>query len=167
MIMLPPRARAPRPILLVSLALNLFLIGAGMALALRHSLSEPPPVVADSSAAPAARIERLAAMLPAADAQKLRAQFHVQEVAIDAACTAYMQSRDTVSGALRAEPFSAERLRDAMTLARARRQSLEEALQDVVATAAVGMSAEARGRLAPRGPSPNVDSPSLGNGPGG
>jgi uncharacterized membrane protein len=159
---LPARDRAARPILLVSFALNLFFIGLGVALALRHSVSEPTSIVAESPRAPAARIELLATMLPAADAQKLRAQFRSQEVAIDAARDAYMRSRDTVSGAMRAEPFSVERLRAAMTHARAMRQMLEDALQDVVATAAVGMSPEARDRLANRSPRPQAP-----DGPGG
>lgn len=157
---LPARDRASRPILLASLALNLFFIGLGVALALRHSAAGSSSV-AESPRAPEVRIERLAEMLPAADAQKLRAQFRARAVAIDAARDAYLRSRATVSGALRAEPFSAERLRAAMTQARTRRQMLEEALQDVVTSAAVGMSAEARGRLAEQ------SHPQAGDGPGG
>jgi uncharacterized membrane protein len=152
----PPRDRNSRRILLVSLGLNLFFVGLGVALAVRHAETESPSITAESPRGPAVRIERLAAMLPAADGQKLRAQFHAREVAIDAARDAYMRSRDSVSGALRAEPFSSERLRAAMTNARAMRQMLEEALQDVVAKAAVGMSPEARGRLAIRSPAPRA-----------
>jgi uncharacterized membrane protein len=150
----PWRNSASRPVLLLSLALNLFFIGVSVALALRQSAVEHTTLTAEISRTPAARIERLAALLPAADAQKLRGQFHAREGAIDAAREAYLQSRDTVAGALRAEPFSVEKLRAAMSQARARRQLLEETLQDVVATAAIGMSADARGRLATRGPRP-------------
>ena len=52
-----------------------------------------------------------------------------------------------LDGALRAEPFNVDTLRAALTQTRASRQMLEEALQDVVTTAAVEMSTEARGLM--------------------
>jgi uncharacterized membrane protein len=152
--------RGLRPVLLASLALNLFFLGIGAAIGMRHLITLAPSAGPESIRGPAARIERLATMLPSADAQKLRAQFLARRPAIDAARDAYLRSRDGLDGALRAEPFNIETLRAALARARASRQLLEEALEDVVATAAVEMSTEARGRMmdspqnsrAPNGP---------------
>ena len=144
--------RGLRPLLLASLALNLFLIGIAAAIGLRHLIELAPSVGPEGIRGPAARIERLATMLPAADAQKLRAQFDARRPAIDAAREAYLRSRESLDGALRAQPFTIEGLRAALAQARASRQLLEEALEDVVATAAVEMSTEARGRMVERSP---------------
>jgi len=51
-------------------------------------------------------------------------------------------------GTLRAEPFDVSALRSAMTDVRAARQSLDAALQDVIASAATEMSPAGRSKLA-------------------
>jgi uncharacterized membrane protein len=150
----PSETRRSAAILLVSLALNVFFVGVGAALGLRSYLALPAASVSETGRNPAARIERLATMLPLADAQKLRAQFRAREAAIDAAREAYLRARAVLEGALRAEPFSIDALRAALTQTRASRQKLEEALGDVVATAAVEMSAQARVRMVTQNPNP-------------
>jgi len=142
----PTNERPSRSILLVSLALNLFVIGVGGALAARHFLADgsaPEP-----ARTAAARIDRLAATLPGADAEILRAEFRARAVSVEAANTQYRRAQDRIRNALRAEPFRVEPMRAAMAETRATRQRLGEALEDVIASAAVKMSSDGRHKLA-------------------
>jgi uncharacterized membrane protein len=141
----PPPARArgwSRWILFVSLALNLFFIGAWAAFAWRHYAWERHHWT------PATRIERLAAALPAGDADKLRSEFRARQGNIEAAIASYRQAQHGMREALRAEPFNADALRSAMADARAARGKLDEALQDVIATAGAAMTPQGRRSLA-------------------
>jgi uncharacterized membrane protein len=142
----PPAASPSSPwsrrILLVSLALNLFFIGAWAALTWRHYAQHRGPWT------PEMRIERLAAALPPADAEQLRTQFRAHAQAIEAATSAFRQSQTRMRAALRAEPFNPEALRAGMADARAARVKLDEAFQDVVATASAAMTPEGRRTLA-------------------
>ena len=135
--------RWSRWILFVSLALNLFFIGAWAAFAWRHYAWER-----HRPWTPATRIERLAAALPAADADKLRSEFRAHQENIEAAITAYRQAQRGMREALRAEPFNADALRSAMAAARNARDKLDEALQDVIASAGAAMTPEGRRSLA-------------------
>ena len=137
---------ASRLILLVSLALNLFFIGAAVALAWRHYAWSPER--GPGYWTPAARIERLAAVLPAADAEKLRAVLRERIATIDAANNTYRMVQERLRAALRAEPFSADAARTAMAEARAARAKLDEALQEVIVSASAQMAPESRHRLA-------------------
>jgi uncharacterized membrane protein len=140
----PARAgRWSRWILFVSLALNLFFIGAWAAFAWRHYAWER-----HRPWSPATRIERLAAALPAGDAEKLRSQFRTHQANIEAAVASYRQAQRGTREALRAEPFNADALRSAMAEARKARGKLDEALQDVIATAGAAMTPEGRRSLA-------------------
>ncbi len=67
--------RSSRWLLIGSLALNLFFIGTIGALAVRHMFAPAQPTATERPRTAAARIERLAAPLPPADAEKLRAAF--------------------------------------------------------------------------------------------
>jgi len=135
--------RWSRWVLLASLALNLFLVGAWAALAWRHySWDRHRPWN------PATRIERLAAALPPGDADKLRGQFRARQGNIEAAITSYRQAQRATHEALRAEPFNLDALRAAMAEARSARGKLDEALQDVIATAGAAMTPEGRRSLA-------------------
>jgi uncharacterized membrane protein len=136
-------SRSPsRWLLLVSLALNLFFIGiAGSTLA-RHWLAKP----VDRS--DAARFERIAATLPATDADRLRAQFAAQRTAIEAGRQAIGQKQERIRTALRAEPFDADALRAAMAESRAARETFYQVLQGVISTAASDMSPAGRSKLA-------------------
>jgi uncharacterized membrane protein len=138
-----PAGRWSRRILLVSLALNLFFVGAWAALAWRHYAADR-----HGPWSPATRIERLAAALPRNDADKLRAEFHAHQGNIEAATAAYRQAQRRTREALRAEPFNPEALRAAMAEARTARGKLDEALQGVIATAGATMTPEGRRSLA-------------------
>lgn len=142
----PPAARAgrwSRWILFISLALNLFFVGAWAAFAWRHYAWER-----HRPWTPATRIERLAAALPAGDADKLRSEFRARQGNIEAAITSYRQAQHRMREALRAEPFNADTLRAAMAESRAARGKLGEALQDVIASAGAAMTPEGRRSLA-------------------
>jgi len=140
----PARAgRWSRWILLISLALNLFFIGAWAAFAWRHFAWER-----HRPWSPATRIERLAAALPAGDAEKLRSEFRTHQGNIEAAVTTYRRAQRGMRDALRAEPFNADALRSAMAEARNARGKLDEALQDVFASAGAAMTPEGRRSLA-------------------
>ncbi len=139
--------RGGRALLLASLALNLFFVGAAGALLVRHSLAPPAaPAVIDRSAA--GRIERLAATLPDADARTLRETFRADTAHVEAAQADYRASQEVVRAALRREPFDTERLRAAMGQSRAARQKFDESLQNLIASAAARMSAAGRSKLA-------------------
>ncbi|MFG1422359.1 periplasmic heavy metal sensor [Roseixanthobacter liquoris] len=140
----------PRRLLLVaSLALNLFFVGLAVAVAFqetRERAAAPAPVALDRS--PAARIDRLAAALPPADAQALRARFQGTLGAIDAAQDASRVAQDKVRAALVAEPFDAAAADAALAQLREARRGLWRALHAVIIGAAGEMSAEGRARLA-------------------
>ncbi|MEP9365954.1 periplasmic heavy metal sensor [Xanthobacter sp. VNH20] len=140
----------PRRLLLVaSLALNLFFIGLAVAVAIqetRERAARPAPVVLDRS--PAARIDRLAAALPPADAQALKARFQSALGTIDAAQAASRVAQDKVRAALSAEPFESAAADAALMQLREARRGLWRALHAVIVGAAGDMSAEGRTRLA-------------------
>lgn len=138
-----PAGRRSRWILFASLALNLFFIGAWAAFAWRHYAWER-----HGPWTPATRIERLAAALPPSDGEKLRSEFRTHQRSIELAITNYRQAQRHMREALRAEPFNAETLRAAMAEARTARGQLDEALQDVIATAGAAMTPEGRRSLA-------------------
>jgi uncharacterized membrane protein len=138
-----PAGRWSRWILLISLALNLFFIGAWAALAWRHYAGWH-----HGRWDPATRIERLAHALPPGDAVKLRTEFRAHEGNIEQAITTYRQAQHGTREALRAEPFNLEALHAAMAAARTARGKLDEALQDVIATAGASMTPEGRRSLA-------------------
>ena len=138
-----PAGRRSRWILFVSLALNLFFIGAWAAFAWRHYAWER-----HHPWTPAMRIERLAEALPAADAEKLRAEFRTRQSNIDAAIASFRQAQRALREALRADPFDPAALRAAMAEARSARSRLDEGLQDVIATAGATMTPEGRRSLA-------------------
>jgi uncharacterized membrane protein len=138
-----PAGRWSRWILLASLALNLFFVGAWAAFAWRHYAWER-----HGPWNPATRIERLAASLPARDGEKLRNEFRAHQGNVEAAITTYRQAQRRMREALRADPFNAEALRAAMAEARTARGKLDETLQDVIATAGAAMTPEGRRSLA-------------------
>jgi uncharacterized membrane protein len=138
----PPAGLWSRRLLLASLALNLFFVGAWAALTWRHYGQHHGPWT------PQTRIERLAAALPAADADKLRAEFRTHAADIEAATRSFQQAQRRMREVLRADPFDPEALRARMADARAARLKLDEALQDVIATASAAMTPEGRRKLA-------------------
>lgn len=144
---------APRKLLLISLALNLFFIGIAGAITIRQYVA-PPAITAAGERGDAARIEQLAGTLPAADATILRTHFASRRAAIEAARTAYRARQETIRQALRNEPFSADAMRTAMAETRAARQNFDQILHGVVLGAASEMSSAGRNKLADWRPVP-------------
>jgi len=140
--------RTARWILLGSLALNLFLVGATGAFFARHYFADRAAASAPLDRSLAARIERLAATLPPSDADILRGEYRANAPAVDASRDAYRKAQDDVRQTLRADPFDPEAMRAAMIKTRAARQTFDELLQDVIASAAAKMSIGGRSKLA-------------------
>ena len=140
--------RTARWILLGSLALNLFLVGAGGAFLARHYFAERAGAATPLDHSVGARIERIAASLPGPDADILRREYRANAVAVDASRDAYRKARDDVRQTLRVDPFDAGAMRAAMISTRAARQNFDQLLQDVIASAAAKMSAAGRSKLA-------------------
>jgi uncharacterized membrane protein len=146
--------RSSRRLLIGSLALNLFFVGTVGALALRHIMAPPHQAETERPRTAEARLERLAAPLPAADADKLRAAFRARASEAESARDALNQAFERVQAALRAQPFDATQLRAAMADARAARPLYEMVMQDIFAAGASEMSPEGRARLAEWPPRP-------------
>ncbi len=131
-----------RWLLLGSLALNLFFVGIAVAMAIRA----PAPSYWDRNVF--VRVERLAATLPPADADIVRGQINANHAAIDEAQTNYHAAREHIHEVLRQEPFDEAAMRAAMAQTRAARQTFDQVIQDVFATAATQMSSAGRHALA-------------------
>jgi uncharacterized membrane protein len=140
--------------LLISLAVNLFFVGTIGALAVRSYLASELPVTQSRRTAEA-RIDRIAATLPAADAASLRAKFESERATAEAAREAYDRSLEQVRTALRAEPFDGSSLTAAMADARSERVALDQVLHEIIAASAAQMSPEGRSRLADWTPPPH------------
>jgi uncharacterized membrane protein len=148
--------RSSRWLLLGSLALNLFFIGTIAALAVRHTVAPVQQAASERPRTAAARIERLAAPLPAADAEKLRAAFRAREAAAESARENLNRAFERIQAALRAQPFDEAQLRAAMTQVRAARPVYEQAMQDILVAAASEMSPAGRSKLADWPPRPTT-----------
>jgi uncharacterized membrane protein len=133
---------ATRWLLLSSLALNLFFVGIAVAMAIRA----PAPATWDRNVF--VRIERLAATLPAADADLLRGQIAAQRPAIETAQTEYRAAQDDIRENLRREPFDGAAMRATMAKTRAARQNFDQTLQGAFATATAQMSPAGRRAVA-------------------
>lgn len=132
-----------RWLLLGSLALNLFFIGAAIALAVR-----PPAPAPAWDRDVFVRIERIAASLPSGDTTILRGQIAANRDGIESAQAKYRSAQNVIREALRAEPFDAEALRVAMANTRAARQAFDQTVQGVFAGSAAQMSQIGRQALA-------------------
>ena len=103
-----------RWLLLGSLALNLFFVGAAGAVAFRYSSPVPLRTVAHIDHNLATRFDRIAASLPPADGDIMRAQLHSDAEKVAAAQADLRLSQDDVRKSLRAQPFDADAMRAAM-----------------------------------------------------
>ncbi len=148
--------RSSRWLLVGSLALNLFVIAAGTALYVRHQFAQPAATQAERPRTAAARIERLAATLPAADAETLRGAFRARASATEAVRDALNRASERIQGALRADPLNAGELRTAMAQTRTARIAYDQAFHEVVAAAAAEMSPQGRAKLADWPPRPQT-----------
>ena len=140
--------RSSRWLLIGSLALNLFFIGTIGALAVRHYVMPAQPAATERPRTAAARIERLAAPLPAADAEKLRAAFRAREAAAESARDTLNRAFERMQAALRAQPFDPAQLRAALADVRAARPVYEQVMQEIYLDGAAAMSPEGRAKLA-------------------
>jgi uncharacterized membrane protein len=140
--------RSSRWLLVGSLALNLFFIGTVGALALRHYVMPAQPTASERPRTAAARIERLAAPLPAADAEKLIAAFHAREAAAESARDGLNRAFAQVQDALRAQPFDPAQLRTSLAGVRAARRTYEQAMGEILLAGASAMSPQGRSKLA-------------------
>jgi len=131
-----------RWLLLGSLALNLFFVGAAVALLIRS----PAPPAWDRDVL--VRVERVAASLPPSDADVLRGEIKNNRAAIENAQTKYRGAQDVIREALRQDPFDAETMLAAMTKTRAARQTFDQTVQGAFAGAASRMSSAGRHALA-------------------
>ena len=95
--------RSSRWLLIGSLALNLFFVGTIATLAVRHTFAPAQQAATERPRTAAGRIERLAAPLPAADAEKLRAAFRAREAAAEGARDELNRAFERVQAALRAQ----------------------------------------------------------------
>ena len=145
--------RSSRWLLVGSLALNLFFVGTIGALAVRLYVMPAPQAAAERPRTAAARIERLAAPLPAADAEKLRTAFRAREAAAESARDTLNRAFERMQAALRAQPFDPAQLRAALADVRTTRPAYEQVMQEIYLAAATAMSPEGRARLADWPPS--------------
>ena len=141
-----------RWLLLASLALNLFFIGAAVAITIR------------APAAPAwdrnvfVRVERIATTLPPSDAELLRGQIKANREAIEDTQTKYRTAQDAIRATLRQQPFDPAAMREAMAKTRAARQNFDQTIQGVFAATAAQMSAAGRHALADWPPGRKIES---------
>ena len=135
-------------LLLSSLALNLFFVGAAGAVAYRYSSPVPLMTVSRIEHNLIGRLDRVADSLPSADADVMRAQLRADEVKIAAAQADLRLSQDDVRRSLRAEPFDAEAMRNAMTDNHAAHERFDQVIHDMLASAASKMSVVGRNKLA-------------------
>jgi len=140
--------RTARFVLLASLALNVFLIGAGGAVLARHYLAAPVRQEAPLDRSLAGRIERMAATLPGPDGEILRVEYRNDAPHIDAARNIYLGAQEEVRRILRSEQFSSDEMRAAMVRVRSARLGLDQSIQDMIAVAATKMSSPGRSQLA-------------------
>ena len=79
---------------------------------------------------------------------KLRAAFRARETTAESGREALNRAFERIQATLRAEPFDAAQLRAAFADARVARPAYEQAMQEILTTAAAEMSREGRGKLA-------------------
>jgi uncharacterized membrane protein len=139
--------RSSRWLLVGSLALNLFFVGTIGALAVRHYVMAAPQAATERPRTAAARIEHLAAPLPAADAERLRAAFRAREAAAEGARDTLNRAFERMQAVLRAQPFDPAQLRATLADVRTARPPYEQVMQEIYLAAATAMSPEGRARL--------------------
>ena len=140
--------RPSRWLLVGSLALNLFFIGTIVSLVARSYVMPSQPVATERPRTAAARVERLAAPLPAADAEKLRTAFRARESAAEGARDTLNKAYERAQSVLRTESFDPASLRAALAEARAARPAYDQIMQEILLSGATAMSPEGRNKLA-------------------
>ena len=142
------RSTYARWLLPVSLALNICFVGAASAVAYRYTGDVPLPVTDLVNRSAGDRLDRVAAALPASDAQIMRAQVHAEEIRVAAAQADLRLSQEGARNALRAEPFDIDAMRAAMAQVQIARENYHLVLHEVIEAAAPKMSMLGRNKLA-------------------
>jgi uncharacterized membrane protein len=137
-----------RWLLLTSLALNVFFVGAAGAVAFRYTGNVPLARIAQIDHSVGSRLDRIAATLPPADAEIMLSEFRANAVKVASAQADLRLSRETLRDSLRAEPFDTGAMRTAMAANSAARENFEHVMHDMVAAAAAKMSVVGRNKLA-------------------
>ncbi len=137
-----------RLLLLGSLALNLFFVGAAGAVAIRYSGPAPLTTVARIDHSLAGRIDHIAAKLPPSDGELLRGQLRGEAIKVAAAQADLRLAQEDVRKSLRAQPFDADAMRAAMAESRTAHDNADRIVHDVIAATAAKMSAVGRVKLA-------------------
>jgi len=150
MSMLPKiqRSTYARWLLPASLALNICFVGAASAVAYRYTGDVPLPVVDLITRSAGDRLDRVAAALPANDAQIMRAQVRAEEVRVAAAQADLRLAQEEARNSMRAEPFNIDAMRTAMAQVQIARENYHTVLHDVFESAAPKLSVVGRNMLA-------------------
>ncbi|MGB6760341.1 MAG: periplasmic heavy metal sensor [Xanthobacteraceae bacterium] len=127
-------------LLLGSLALNLFFVGAAGAVAYRYTGTVPLTQVTRIDHNLVGRFDRIAESLPPADSDVMREQLREDAIKIATAQADLRLSQDDVRRSLRAEPFDAEAMRNAMMENHAAHERFDQVIHDMLATATGKMS---------------------------
>src|ERR1700720_1445049 len=139
-----------RWLFVTSLALNVFFVGAAGAVAFRYSGAGTVPLsnVAQINRDVANRLNEIAASLPAADAEVMRAELRANAEKVASAQADLRLSREELRDDLRAEPFDANALRAAMAANRAARENFELILTGALVPRADKVAVVGRNKLA-------------------
>jgi uncharacterized membrane protein len=135
-------------LLLGSLALNLFFVGAAGAVAFRYTSPVPLTAVARIEHNLVGRLNRVADSLPPSDADAMRGELREDAVKIAAAQADLRLSQEDVRKSLRAEPFDPDAMRTAMAENHAAHERFDQVIHDMLASAAGKMSIVGRNKLA-------------------
>lgn len=138
-----PSGRMRSVVLTISLAVNLLLVSAIAAYALRDRPAEGQDRHRSG-------IERLAERLPAEDGAKLRAAYAAHADELTALRADTRRLRDSVRQVLREEPFDPKAFGEAMAQLASRRAEMHRAFGRVIGEAAAKMTPDGRTALADR-----------------
>jgi hypothetical protein len=141
-------AASMRWLLPMSLAVNVLFLGASGAVALRYTGSVPLSAIARIDHSATDRLDRIAASLPATDAQVMRSEIRLDEERVAAAQADLRLSQEGVRETLRAEPFDIAAMRAAMEQVQLARENYHLVLHEVIASAAPRLSVVGRNKLA-------------------
>ena len=137
-----------RWLLPVSLALNVCFVGAASAVAYRYTGEAPLSSVELMNFGAMDRLDRVAAALPPADADVMRAEMRTDEERIAGAQADLRLTQEEARDTLRAEPFNADALRTAMQRVQVARERYHVIMHEVLETAVPKMSVVGRNKLA-------------------
>jgi uncharacterized membrane protein len=147
----PAAARGSR-LLLASLFLNVFLLGAVLAGVVSFYVFAPP--LPFPPPGPHGLLDHMTAVLPPDDAAVLRRSFHENEARVQSAMGRMEDALGRAREVLRTEPFDAEALRTALMGARAARDEMDRAIIDAALSALPELSPAGRAKLADIPPPP-------------